>query len=317
MEFKDYYAVMGLSPNATQEEIKRAYRKLARKYHPDVSKESNAEEKFKELGEAYEVLKEPEKRAAYDQLRQQGWRGGEQFTPPPNWGESHGFGDIHVETMQGDFSDFFETLFGRGPSTSGWTRRPSARSYAMPGEDVRYSLEIDLEDAFSGAARQIELYVPEVTANGHVLQKKRVISVKIPKGVTDGQQIRLKGQGGIGSHGSSGDLYLEIHIRANKLFHLSGKDVSLYLPVAPWEAALGAKVKTPTLGGMIEVKIPPNSQTGTKLRLKGRGLPGNPPGDEYIILQVVTPPADSEVAKSLYKEMAEKISFNPRQSLGV
>jgi curved DNA-binding protein len=314
MEFKDYYAVMGLKPEASTVEIKRAYRKLARKYHPDVSSEKDAEERFKELGEAYEVLKDPKKRAAYDNLYQQGWKAGERFSAPPNWETVSDFQDTRfAEGGVENFSDFFETLFGRR-GFSGWRQQPSSHR----GQDVHYILEIELEEAYRGSSRRIEIKTPEIDQFGKVTETKRIINVKIPKGVTQGQLIRLRGQGGKGQgKAANGDLYLEIRIRPNPNYYSEGKDITLTLPVSPWEAALGAKIITPTLGGKIEVKIPPNSQTGSRLRLRGRGLPGNPPGDEYIILQVVTPPADSKEAKSLYQEMAAKISFNPRQKLGI
>lgn len=311
MEFKDYYKIMGLEPNASAEDIKRTYRKLARKYHPDVSQEADAEEKFKAIGEAYEVLKDPEKRRAYDTLRTQGWQGGERFTPPPNWQQE----EFVYSDGGGGFSDFFETLFGGRQRAGQWGRRSAG---PMRGEDIYYRLEIDLHDAYHGATRTIEIPVTELS-QGHLVQRSKTINVKIPKGVTEGQQIRLKGQGSPGfDKGSPGDLYLEIQIKARAPFHLSGNDVTVYLPVSPWEAALGGKVKAPTLGGLIEVKIPENSQTGTKLRLRGKGLPGKQqPGDQFIILQVMTPPADTEIAKDLYKQMAEKISFNPREKLGI
>lgn len=313
MEFKDYYKMMGLTPEATADEIKRAYRKLARKYHPDVSQEKQAEEKFKELGEAYEVLKDPEKKSAYDRLRTQGWRGGETFNAPPNWHQE--FHQSSSSTQDASaFSDFFESLFGGQQGGRGWhTNRGPAK-----GEDVRYLLEISLEDSFHGASRVIEIPITTLE-NNHLVQKMKAIKVKIPKGVIDGQHIRLKGQGSPGiQNGPAGDLYLEIRIRTNEPYHLSGRDITIHLPVSPWEAALGAKVKVPTLGGNIELKIPANSQTGAKLRLKGRGLPGKDhPGDEYVILQVVTPPAESQEAKALYQQMAEKIPFNPRAKLGV
>lgn len=315
MEFKDYYSIMGLKPEATKDEIKRSYRKLARKYHPDVSKEKDAEAKFKELGEAYEVLKDPEKRAQYDALRQQGWRGGENFRAPPNWQqEFRQERGSPFDGDAGDFSDFFESLFGRqARGAHGFRRQGKAR-----GEDVRYVLEVSPYDSYNGASTRIEIPISEVTPNGQVVRKKRTINVKIPKGVVTGQQIRLKGQGGPGYHnGQPGDLYLEIKLKDSPPFHVEGKNITLILPVSPWEAALGWKIKVPTLGGPIELTIPPNSQNGTKLRLKGRGLPGNPAGDQYVVLQLVTPPAATEQAKELYQQMAEKINFNPREKLGV
>ncbi len=316
MEFKDYYKIMGLSSEASQDDIKRTYRKLARKYHPDVSKEKDAEAKFKEVGEAYEVLKDAEKRSRYDALRQQGWRGGENFQAPPNWQSNASQGSIHPEDV-GAFSDFFESIFGYQPrghqgSTRGYRSRPTR------GEDIYYVLEVSPKDSYAGGERTIEIPMTQMTDEGRVVQKNRTIKVKIPKGVVSGQQIRLRGQGGPGFHdGQAGDLYLEIRLHAEEPYQIEGKNITLYLPVSPWEAALGSKVKAPTLGGNIEIKIPPNSQTGTKLRLKGRGLPGKTPGDQYIVLQVVTPPATTPEAKELYEQMAEKIEFNPREKLGI
>jgi curved DNA-binding protein len=309
MEFKDYYTIMGVSPNATQEEIKKAYRKLARKYHPDVSHATDAEAKFKELGEAHEVLKDPEKRAQYDALRQQGWRAGETFRASHAHTRRDSWQGGEKESV---FSDFFESLFGQQPQ-----RESRYRSYEEKarGEDMYYLLEVSLQDAYFGANRRMEIPITEFTAEGHLAQHRRTIDVKIPRGVTTGQQIRLRGQGAPGiNNGPPGDLYLEIQLKLVEPYHVEGKDVSLFLPVTPWEAALGSKVKAPALGGDIEVKIPPNSQAGTKLRLKGKGLPGNPPGDQYIILQIVIPPATTDQAKALYQQMAEKIPFNPRKN---
>lgn len=306
---------MGLTPEASQDEIKRAYRKLARKYHPDVSKEPDAEAKFKELGEAYEALKDPEKRTQYDTLRKQGWHGGEEFNVPPNW--QQGFRYEHAGPEDGgDFSDFFEFIFGQQPGQH--RREHGFRHQTRKGEDVHYILEVDPLDSYEGATKKIEIPIMERTEEGRLVRKTRTVNVKIPKGVVNGQQIRLKGQGGegLGAGSHRGDLYLEIRLKPKEPYSIEGKDVTVYLPITPWEAALGDKVRVPTLGGFIDVKIPPNSQTGNKLRLKSRGLPGNPPGDQYVVLQIVTPPATSEIAKELYQQMAEKIAFNPREKLG-
>jgi curved DNA-binding protein len=308
MEFKDYYQIMGIKPDATAEEIKRAYRKLARKYHPDVSHEPNAESKFKELGEAYEVLKDPDKRSQYDALKQQGWRGGETFNAPPNWQQQYSR-QVNPEDISG-FSDFFEFIFGQQGFRQQAHRSPQQRR----GEDIYYQLVVDLKDSYQGTTRKIEIPINQISEEGYLQQQNKPLKVRIPMGIQDGQQIRLRGQGGPGfNHGPAGDLYLEIKLKANEPFHVEGKDISIYLPVSPWEAALGAKIKAPTLGGVIEFKVPPNSQTGSKFRLKGRGLPGEPPGDQYIILQVVTPPVLNEKAKELYQQMADNITFNPRE----
>jgi curved DNA-binding protein len=312
MEFKDYYKIMGVERDATQDEIKRSYRKLARKYHPDVSKESNAEARFKELGEAYEVLKDPEKRAAYDQLGS-GWKGGQEFRPPPDWNTGFEFsGGNFTGGDATDYSDFFASLFGRN------FRAGRGASFHAKGEDHHAKVLIDLEDAYHGATRTITLRVPGVDEQGHVITRERILNVNIPKGIREGQHIRLSGQGGEGSgEGKAGDLYLEVEFRAHSLYRVDDRDLYLDLPVAPWEAAMGATVKVPTLGGIVELKIPEGSVSGRKLRLKGRGIPGNPPGDCYVILAIVTPPADTESAKAFYRKMAQELNFNPRAKMGV
>ncbi len=317
MEFKDYYKIMGVPETATPEEIKTAYRKLARKYHPDVSKESNAEAKFKELGEANEVLKDQEKRAAYDKLRKGGWRSGEEFRTPPGWEFQGGFGGEEFGGGGAEqFSDFFESLFGRGGFGQAGGRQ--RRGFRARGEDLSYAMQITLEEVYHGGTRTIQLRVPEVDAQGRMLEKTHTLNVKIPAGVTQGQKIRLAGQGGPGQGGGpNGDLYLEIQLEPHRLYHVDGRDITISLPITPWEAALGASIEVPTLGGKIAVKIPANSQTGNKLRLKGRGLPGKPAGDQYVILQIFTPKADTETAKKLYQEMAENMPFNPRATLGI
>lgn len=320
MEYKDYYKILGVARNATQDEIKRAYRKLARKYHPDVSKEADAEAKFKEVGEAYEVLKDPEKRAAYDQLGAD-WKAGQEFRPPPGWDAGFEFsGGGFTGGDASAFSDFFETLFGRGYGGMHGGQaggRTGFRAQAR-GEDHHAKVMIDLEDAYSGATRSITLRVPEVDAQGRVHTRERTLNVRIPKGIKEGQHIRLAGQGSPGmGGGSAGDLYLEVAFRPHPLYRVEGRDVYLDLPIAPWEAALGATVKVPTPAGVVDMKIPPGSASGRKLRLKGRGIPADPPGDFYVVLQVVVPPADTERAKSLYREMERELAFNPRQRLGV
>lgn len=313
MEFKDYYQVLGVERDATQDEIRRAYRKAARKYHPDVSKEADAEERFKELGEAYEVLKDPEKRAAYDQLGQN-WQAGQDFQPPPDWDAGFEFSGGGFTGGEFEFSDFFEQLFGGGGRHY---QRRGPRGFHARGEDHHAKVLIDLEDAFRGATRSITLQTPEVDAQGHVRTRPRTLNVKIPKGVTAGQQIRLAGQGAQGmGQGGAGDLYLEVQFRPHSLYRVEGRDLYLDVPVTPWEAALGETIKVPNPGGWVDMKIPPGSSSGRKLRLKGRGLPGKPAGDAYVVLQVVPPPADTEEAQRLYREMAEKLAFNPRAKWG-
>lgn len=316
MEFRDYYELMGVDRNATQDEIKRAYRKLARKYHPDISKEPDAEKKFKEMGEAYEVLKDPEKRAAYDQLGKN-YKAGQDFTPPPGWDAGFefsgaGFGDTADASA---FSDFFESLFGRG----GFTQQhgPTGGFHAR-GQDHHAKILIDLEDAMQGASRTITLQVPEVDDQGHVQTRTRTLNVNIPKGVKQGQQIRLAGQGapGIGQ-GGAGDLYLEIAFNPHNFYHVEGRDIYLDLPVTPWEAALGSTVKVPTPNGIVEMKIPAGSASGKKMRLKGRGIPGRITGDFYVVLKISLPQADSDKAKAIYERMKTELDFNPRRNLGV
>jgi len=324
MQYKDYYKILGVERSATQEEIKRAYKKLARKYHPDVSKEKNAEEKFKEVNEAHEVLKDPEKRAAYDRLGAN-WKAGQEFRPPPGWDTGFefrgapgagfgGFGGAGFEGMHGgSFSDFFESLFGHGSPFGNEFREGTRRGGAFRGEDHHARIEISLEDAYSGATRQVKLERPQVDSRGHVATRTHTLNVRIPAGVTTGQQIRLPGQGSAGvGGGPSGDLYLEIEIAPHPHFEPKGHDIHLTLPVTPWEAALGATLPVPTLGGTVEMKIPAGARAGQKLRLKGRGLPGTPPGDQYLVLQVVAPPANTPAQRRLYEEMARAMPFNPR-----
>lgn len=330
MEYKDYYKILGVERTATQDEIKSAYRKMARTYHPDVNKEEGAEAKFKDAGEAYEVLKDPEKRAAYDELGAN-WQQGQQFRPPPNWDAGFEFsGGGYTQADASQFSDFFEELFGgmrggrgghAGFGGAGFERGGggfSQREFHMQGQDHHAKIEIDLRDAYSGAKRAITLRVPEVDGTGHVVVKNRTLNVTIPKGIREGQQIRLAGQGSPGmGKGQPGDLYLEVRFAPDPVYRVDGQDVSLDVPVAPWEAALGASIKVPTPEGPVMLKVPPNSTGGRTMRLKGRGLPGKPPGDLHAVLKIVLPPAESDKAKELYQEMEREMPFNPRASLGV
>ena len=315
MEYKDYYDIMGVPKDAAQDEIKRAYRKLARKYHPDVSKEADAEAKFKEVGEAYEVLKDPEKRTAYDQLGSQ-WQSGQDFHPPPGWDAGFEFSDTGDGGPDlGGFSDFFESLYGRGFHQAG-QRSGSVKGFQMRGQDHHAKVMVDLDDSYLGATRSITLQVSGVDENGRVLTRPRTLKVRIPRGIRRGQQIRLAGQGGQGhGGGESGDLYLEVEFKLRKHFSVEGADVYLELPLAPWEAALGATVKVPTPAGAVDLKIPPGSQAGKRLRLKGRGIPARQPGDLYVVLQITLPPADNEQQRRIYEEMKQEFSFNPRAGL--
>lgn len=291
MEFKDYYEILGVPSGADADVIKSAYRRLARKYHPDVSKERDAEERFKSINEAYEVLRDQKKREAYDQLRAGGYRPGQDFRPPPNWGQEHEFefGDDNS-----GFSDFFESLFGRmrgGPGPAGAGPQASQRR----ARDMRARLDIDLELAFRGGSERIQV-------------GGRTLEVRIPAGILPGQNIRLAGQGGGG-----GDLMLEIHYRRHPRFEVDGRDVTVRVPVAPWEAALGAKIQVPTLAGAVDLTVPASTSGGRRMRLKARGLPGTPPGDQYVQIEIQTPPADDEERRAFYEKMREAFAeWNPR-----
>jgi curved DNA-binding protein len=302
MEYRDYYKVLDVPRTAGADDIKRAYRRLARKFHPDVSKEKNAEAKFKEVQEAYEVLKDPEKRSAYDQLGSQYGRG-QQFQPPPGW-QQRGFHHGNPDTEAG-FSDFFSSLFGGadpfGRSAGGPRRRPASR-----GEDTRATIELTLEESYAGVVRDVRLRNADGT--------EKTLRVTIPAGVVSGQVIRLAGQGSPGP-GGAGALLLEVSLLPHRWYRLEGRDVELDLPLAPWEAALGATVAAPTLAGSVELRIPAGARAGQKLRLRGRGLPGDPPGDQYVVLRVALPPANTEAAREFYAEMARQFPFDPRAEL--
>jgi curved DNA-binding protein len=320
MEFKDYYTTLGIDRNATQDEVKRAYRKLARKYHPDINKKDNAEQRFKEIGEAYEVLQDVEKRAAYDKFGKD-WQAGQDFKPPPDWDDGFEFkGGGYTETDASQFSDFFESLFGaqggagqRDPFAGRHTR------YSGKGQDLHAKIVINLEDSYRGSKRSFTLQRPVVDDSGHVITRPHTLQVSIPKGITEGQQIRLTGQGATGmGGGTDGDLFLEVAFAKHSYFIPDTRDIMLTLPISPWEAALGATVPVPTLGGTVELKIPPNSQTGKKLRLKGRGLcSAKASGDQYVILAIMVPKPVTDKDTEIYNNMKESMSFNPRSHLGV
>lgn len=303
MEYKDYYQALGVEKTATEDQIKKAYRTLIRKYHPDVSKEADAEKRTKELNEAYGVLGDAEKRAAYDQIGR-GHRAGQEFHPPPGWGAGgESFSD----------NDFFADLF----SNVGGRRRAGPGGFQRRGEDSHATIVIDLADSYHGATRTISLRMPQRDGQGRVVSHERTLDVNIPKGVMPGQQLRLSGQGHSGTGGgAAGDLYLEIGFKADARYRIEGRDVYESVPVTPWEAALGARIEVATPSGKVEVGVPTGSQTGRKLRLKGRGLPGHPVGDLYLLLDVVLPAADTARAKELYETMAREMAFDPRQHMG-
>lgn len=317
MEFKDYYEILGVSRDADADEIKRAYRRLARKYHPDVSKEADAEERFKEMKEAYEVLKDPEKRAAYDQFGAD-WKTGRDFRPPPDWDQQ--FSDDHRDFAHaGEFSDFFDALFGGGGFARG-RGEPFGRGFEearRAGHDVNANITIPLEDAYHGATRRITLDLPEIDEQGRQATQRRSLDVKIPKGITAGQRIRLEKQGapGIGG-GQRGNLYLKTDFAPHPVFRADGRNIHMKLPVTPAEAALGRTVKTPTLGGDVDLRIPAGSSSGKTLRLKGRGLPGKTPGDQLVELRIVLPAELTDEQKSLYEELERVQQADPRVKLG-
>ena len=310
MKYHDYYKTLGVNRDATPEEIKRVYRKLARKYHPDVSDEPQAEARFKEVGEAYEVLKDPEKRAAYDNLGSN-WRAGQEFTPPPGWSPGAGF-ESAFSGGTFDFSDFFGELFGgAGPQSGGFHR---TASFTRHGRDERVRVRISLEDAYLGAERNLQLQAEPQRGES----PSRTLRVKIPAGVTNGQQIRLSGQGAPGVKGGrAGNLFLQVELLPHPVYRVEGKDLHMDLPVSPWEAALGATIKIPTLGGNKDLKVPAGSQSGRTLRLRGHGLGQAQKGGLYVHVQIVTPAADTPEAKALYQKMASELAFNPRAKLNV
>jgi len=306
MKYADYYGILGVKRDASPDEIKKAYRKLAHKYHPDVSKDPAGEEKFKEVAAAYETLKDPEKRAAYDQLGS--YRPGQDFQPPPDWAREFGDGKFSFEDV--DLADLFAGL-------AAGRHRPGAETgqIRMPGQDYEITAHISLEDAFRGTEVELNLTVPEHDKDGFLRRVPRIFKVRIPRGATDGQRLRLAGRGGKGFNGGrDGDLYLNIALHPHPLFRVSGHDLYLDLPLAPWEAVLGATVEVPTPGGPVHLKVPPNTRAGQQLRLARRGLPKphSGEGDVFAVAQIVVPTAANEHERVLFKQLAEGSTFNPR-----
>lgn len=319
MEFRDYYQILGVSKTADTDEIKKAFRKLARKYHPDVSKEPDAAKRMSEINEANNVLSDPEKRAAYDALGS-GYGNGQDFRPPPDWNAGREYSGAGMSDAEAQgFSDFFASMFGDAAHAAGSRggRRGDAGTRQMRGEDHHARVAISLSDAYHGATRAITLRAARLDESGHVISDERTLNVNIPRGLKEGQHIRLAGQGSPGFNGGpAGDLFLEIHFLPDARYRIDGRDVIERMPLAPWEAALGATVEMPTPSGTVQVKIPPGSQAGSKLRLKGRGIPGDPAGDLYLEISVVLPPADSAKAREIYESMAREMAFNPRAATG-
>ena len=314
MEFKDYYQTLGVARDAPADVIKKAYRKLARKYHPDISKEPDAGKRMAEINEANTVLSDPEKRAAYDQLGQH--LPGQEFRPPPGWDEGMEFSQHQRSAAESaEFSQFFSEIFGRMGREGPHVRERSADGSATyPGNDHHARILLDIEDSFAGATRQLTLRAPKLDPKGYVVFEERTLNVKIPAGIREGQMIRLGGQGepGIGN-GKAGDLLLEVQFKPHARFRADGRDLLLALPLAPWEAALGAVIPVELPGGAINVRIPAGAKAGKQLRVRGKGLPSDPPGDLYIDLRIVAPPADTPRTKELYEALAKETAFDARK----
>jgi curved DNA-binding protein len=305
MKYKDYYEILGVGRDAGDDEIKKAYRKLARKYHPDVSIDPKGEEKFKDVSEAYKTLKDPEARAAYDNLGKH--QPGEDFRPPPDWGQGFGAGEFSYEDI--DLSDLF-AAFGGGRQRGG--------AIPIPGQDYEVTAPIAIEDAWRGTELELNLSVPEIDARGRRRRVPHTFKARIPRGVTDGERLRLKGKGGKGMNGGpDGNLYLNIEFTPHPIYRADGHDLYLDLPLSPWEAALGASVDVPTLAGPVRLKVPAGTNTGKKLRLAGRGLPkrGSAEGDLFAIVQIVVPSQPTEREKTLFKDLADASQFDPRAAL--
>ena len=314
MEFKDYYKILGVNEKTEVAEIKKSYRKLARQYHPDVSKEKDCEDKFKEINEAYEVLGDPEKRAEYDQLRSMGAMGTDgRFKPPPDWESAAHFSEGgFTEADMAGFSDFFESVFGRsGTAHRQYGRTGRQQQMRMRGDDLHFKLALFLEELHHGCDKVIEYQVPNIDEYGLLNHEPRKIKVKIPAGSSTEKPIRLKGQGGKGiGGGANGDLYLDLEVAPHPVYSVKGNNLYRKLAITPWEAVLGSSVKMQTLANEVQLTIPPNSQSGQQLKLKGKGLNG---GDLYVELDIVVPGSSTDKAKELYRELQKESGFNPRQ----
>jgi curved DNA-binding protein len=316
VKYKDYYAILGVARTASDDEIKQAYRKLARKYHPDVSKEAGSEEKFKDVAEAYATLKDAEKRAAYDRLGSHAQ--GEEFRPPPDWWGQFSAGEPAFEDI--DLGDLFAGLRagarrGGGARATGGGRQRRTVDAPMPGADFEVAVHVTLEQSYHGAELALELAIPEFDAQGFVRRVPRELTVRIPRGVTDGQRLRVPGKGGKGANGGrDGDLYLDIVLHPHSLYRVSGSDLYLDLPLTPWEAILGTTVTTPTPAGAVNLKVPPGTRAGQQLRLAGRGLPKphSGAGDLFAITQIVVPTVVSDEERELVETLAKVSKFDPR-----
>lgn len=319
MEFKDYYQVLGVERSASSDAIKKAFRRLARKHHPDINPAPDSAARMQALNEAYEVLRDDERRAAYDRVGA-GAQDGQPFHPPPGWNSGFEFSGAPAGAgVDGDHSAFFEALFGAAQrrAARGQGSDDAEAAYRRRGQDHHARIVVPLLDAFHGATRSINLQRPALDDAGHRVLHDRTLQVSIPKGIRAGQQIRLTGQGSTGlGGGPPGDLYLEVAFEPHALWRVDGRDLYLTLPVAPWEAALGAEIELPTPDGKVAMHVPAGSQTGRKLRLRGRGIPGREPGDLYVVLELVLPPATDDKARSAYRSMERDLAFDPRPHFG-
>jgi curved DNA-binding protein len=341
VKYQDYYETLGVSRDATQEQIQAAYRKLARKYHPDINKSSDAEERFKHIGEAYEVLRDPEKRKRYDALGDN-WKAGQEFTPPPGWdffnfgtgtrsrsatrpggnGYSFRIFDGFGDSPFSGFSDFFETLFGGGMGGfgDGAGGPGQTRTQTLRGRDQEAEITIALEEAYRGTKRSVTLESRDASS-GRPVGESKTLEVKIPAGTTDGQRLRLRGQGGpvagggTSGSGTPGDLYLRVRIAPHAIFGLNGADLELDAPVTPWEAALGARIEVPIIGGKASVKMQPGTPSGRRLRLRGKGFPkkSGGHGDLYVRIRIEVPKNLSARERQLFEELSKASAFRPRR----